>query len=669
MGGSLRQLTSRQLERLKSELAEVIIANFCYPAFLDYRLNALRMRPVDRRKRQEVWSYVSGVNFHPLEGMEATSMDFRRFVERIFLRYIDLNRALMSKASARQVAAVRARVPQLAASVARGLADYLVLSEASTFGQARLIESWGANRSGLSEPTWEQIEKSTQVLQTTLVYLRAANAEKAAGDSGGLSERPSFPDISAFPTRLLAPLDPELRLAAAGATNGTSPAAYDDPALHHGSSNGMPNGAEASQLPPVLLGDDPGAQGQFRGPRRSPTASRPVERPITHPVQPFGDAPVAPPGTISRPIQPSSVSDVPGEVRGTISRPIQPSPVGGVPGVPGGTPSRPIQPSPVGGVPGVPGGTPSRPIPPTILEGMPGEPRGGSSRPLQPPQPAPMHPQPDDSPDIWQELLMRGDAEPPAAQPPEPARPALADQPQIEMPDLPESFGGPHLMDLPPDLAELYGDYLRDARSASIDLTPAPDAVSPADARPKPSTVPLPSSETDEEVDALFTALTNHIAAAQKQSGQEAHAQQQAAPPEPEPVDDSSAAPVPPWATSGKPTSAPLSASPEAQRKPSPPVKGVTDGDVMIFSQLQHQISTWVKMAAVSHQIDLAGRDAPELVEELRRMAALEEAELQVIESLVALCYRVTSTKQATMEDYKQAMMLYLLHHRSRLAL
>jgi len=89
----------------------------------------------------------------------------------------------------------------------------------------------------------------------------------------------------------------------------------------------------------------------------------------------------------------------------------------------------------------------------------------------------------------------------------------------------------------------------------------------------------------------------------------------------------------------------------------------------MIFSQLQHQISTWVKMAAVSHQIDIAGRDAPELVEELRRTAALEEAELQVIESLVALCYRVTSTKQATMEDYKQAMMLYLLHHRSRLAL
>ena len=114
---------------------------------------------------------------------------------------------------------------------------------------------------------------------------------------------------------------------------------------------------------------------------------------------------------------------------------------------------------------------------------------------------------------------------------------------------------------------------------------------------------------------------------------------------------------------------APQAAPPEAQRPTVGPAKELTDGDVMIFYQLQHQISTWVKMAAVSHQIDLAGRDAPALVLELRRMAALEEAELQVIESLVALCYRVTSTKQATMDDYKQAMMLYLLHHRSRLAL
>jgi hypothetical protein len=94
----------------------------------------------------------------------------------------------------------------------------------------------------------------------------------------------------------------------------------------------------------------------------------------------------------------------------------------------------------------------------------------------------------------------------------------------------------------------------------------------------------------------------------------------------------------------------------------------MTDADVLIFVQLQHQVTTWVKIAAVSHQLEIAGQDVAALVGELRRMAAFEEAELQVIESLVALCRRVTTTRQATMEDYKQAMMLYLLHHRSRLA-
>ena len=86
MGSSLKDLNPRQLERLKSELAEVIIANFCYPSFLDYRLNSLRTRPVDRRKRQEVWAYVNSLNMNALSSMDAASMEFRRFVERVFLR-------------------------------------------------------------------------------------------------------------------------------------------------------------------------------------------------------------------------------------------------------------------------------------------------------------------------------------------------------------------------------------------------------------------------------------------------------------------------------------------------------------------------------------------------------------------------------------------------------
>jgi hypothetical protein len=599
MGSSLRQLTSRQLERLKSELAEVIIANFCYPAFLDYRLNMLRSRPVDRRKRQEVWAYVNSINFNPLANMDASSMDFRRFVERAFLRYIDTNRALMAKASARQVTALRARVPQLAVTVARGLADYLVLGEASRFGQARLVESWGAVHEGFSEPSWEQIEKSTQVLQTTLVYLRTAAAASA---TTGTHRAAALADISAYPTRMLPQSDAGQPPALAGAANGTT-TSYRQDAANHASDNGSSAGLEEPALFPSSLEEDGiGPRGQFRGPRRSPTSSRPVDRPlVAPPFAPAGGAPNEPKETVSRPIQPPSPQPVPG-------------------------------------------------------------------------------PQPETTPDPWQGLLLRGEAEPPVAESHAATPPASSGLPELDLPDLPESFERPRLLDLPPDLAELYGDYLRDARLARLDLDGASEGANASNGQAGSGGGPLPPSETDEEVDALFNALTSHIAAQEEQERREKASQQSqprgsvwgqadADASEPSPRQQADAPGAASEASGVSRSSAPLSGQEAAQQAPAAHAKGVTDGDVMIFSQLQHQISTWVKMAAVSHQIDLAGRDAAELVAELRRMAALEEAELQVIESLVALCHRVTSTKQATMEDYKQAMMLYLLHHRSRLAL
>ncbi|HEY7356807.1 MAG TPA: hypothetical protein VH590_10085 [Ktedonobacterales bacterium] len=600
MGGSLRQLTSRQLERLKSELAEVIIANFCYPAFLDYRLNALRTRPVDRRKRQEVWAYVNSINFNPLASMDAASMDFRRFVERAFLRYIDTNRALMAVASARQVATLRTRVPQLAVAVARGLADYLVLGEASRFGQARLVGSWGATREGSAEPTWEQIEKSTQMLQTTLVYLHSAAS--ASATTGTHLRAAAGADISTYPTRMLPVADAGPSPVLAGASNGA--AAHHQDAANHASENGASAGLEElGSFPSLFADDDSGPRGQFRGPLRSPTSSRPVSRPVdrslaTPPVAPAGGAPAEPKAPVSRPIQPP---------------------------------------------------------------------------PAQQPAPAP---QSEASQDPWQELLLRGAAEPPAAAAKGATPPGLSDQPDLDLdlPDLPESFGAPRLLDLPPDLAELYGDYLRDARAARLDLADAAEGPRANDGQSGSAAASLPPSETDEEVDALFDALSSHIAAQEKlekppQPRASVWGQAGADALEPSPPPQTDAAGATSEASDVPRPSAPLARQAEEQRVPAARAKGVTDGDVMIFSQLQHQISTWVKMAAVSHQIDLAGRDAAELVAELRRMAALEEAELQVIESLVALCYRVTSTKQATMEDYKQAMMLYLLHHRSRLAL
>jgi len=48
VGIYLGQQPPAELARLKAELAETLIANFCYPRFLDYRTNTLRMRPIDR---------------------------------------------------------------------------------------------------------------------------------------------------------------------------------------------------------------------------------------------------------------------------------------------------------------------------------------------------------------------------------------------------------------------------------------------------------------------------------------------------------------------------------------------------------------------------------------------------------------------------------------------
>jgi hypothetical protein len=713
MGSSLKDLSSRQLERLKSELAEVIIANFCYPSFLDYRLNVPRTRPVDRRKRQEVWAYVNSVNMNALSSMDAASMEFRRFVERVFLRYIEMNRGLIGAISARQVTAVRARVPQLAVQVARGLIDYLTVSEASSFGRARPIESWAMLNAQRNELTWEQIERSTQVLQTTLVYLRTNKdtGPTAVVTGSGPQGRPPV-HISDFPTRLLTP-PPGFTYPPAQRTDEMVESNGGHAAVSNGAAYTAGNGHAPAQ---PAAQEDP--QRKIQGPNRSPTASRPLDRPLSLPSL--------------NPAVLNSMSDaapgVPPPSR-ILSRPIAPQPQ------PPGQPAAPPQPAAP-----MPAQVQPSSVPPT------------QQPPVQkPPEPVAPLVSPTDA---WQELLWKGNDEqqsppsevkagpiPPAALPPEAAPKATPKTEQVfpieELPELPESFEVASALDLPPDLEELYGDYLRDARSGHLDLTPSP-AETPNAAEPLkgPQSSPALEAETEEEVDALFDALASHLAelsettepSAQQKAGQASspvepgepqqriassplntkqasdasmlfrEAQQQplsqgeeAAPASvPQAADErpprvrssgpigpaaqppANRPPVPPAATS-KPIT--VSSGPLGRMLTSSDLKPLTtsgalmEGDVMIFAQLQHQVGTWVKMAAVSHQIDLAGRDALELIAELRRMAALEEAELQVVESLVTLCQRVVRSKQATVDDYKQAMMLYLLHHRSRLAL
>ena len=92
MGVYLGQLPPAELARLKAELAETLIAHFCYPRFFDYRTGTLRTRPVDRAKRQEVWLYLSSVDFTAWNRVDLMSPEFQHQIERLLIHFVQRNR-------------------------------------------------------------------------------------------------------------------------------------------------------------------------------------------------------------------------------------------------------------------------------------------------------------------------------------------------------------------------------------------------------------------------------------------------------------------------------------------------------------------------------------------------------------------------------------------------
>src|SRR6266536_4953781 len=107
MGIFLGQLPPAEVARLKAELAETLIANFCYPRFFDNRIETLRMRPVDRAKRQEVWLFLSSVDFTSWSRVDLTSADFEHQIERLFIQFVQRNRAFFGDQGRRRMSDVR----------------------------------------------------------------------------------------------------------------------------------------------------------------------------------------------------------------------------------------------------------------------------------------------------------------------------------------------------------------------------------------------------------------------------------------------------------------------------------------------------------------------------------------------------------------------------------
>jgi hypothetical protein len=202
VGLYLAQLPPAELARLKAELAETLIANFCYPRFLDYRTSTLRMRPVDRAKRQEVWSFLSSYDFSSWGRVDIQSPDFHRLVERLLIQYIQRNRAFFGNQGRKRMPDVRALIGTSAIYVTDGLRGHLTgqpaTQAAHSFGSPRPVISWSSSTQA-ADLSWEQIASATQQLQQQL--------QEARGEIQAESEPPTR-SIPASPAPYASPARP-----------------------------------------------------------------------------------------------------------------------------------------------------------------------------------------------------------------------------------------------------------------------------------------------------------------------------------------------------------------------------------------------------------------------------------------------------------------------------
>ena len=90
----------------------------------------------------------------------------------------------------------------------------------------------------------------------------------------------------------------------------------------------------------------------------------------------------------------------------------------------------------------------------------------------------------------------------------------------------------------------------------------------------------------------------------------------------------------------------------------------VSDEDLVIFEQLRHQLVVWLRIEAVRLGMDISGQNPAQLIELLKQQDGLDETRLQVVSSLLNLIDQVISNGYATLIEYKQAMMFYLMHTR-----
>lgn len=185
IGISLGQLPPAEMARLKAELAETLVANFCYPRFFDHRTGSLSMRPVDRSKRQDVWLYLSSFDFTAWDRVDLLSPDFQHHVEGLFIQFVQRNRSFFGNQGRKRMSDIRMLINSCASSVAQGLRNHITNQKQgdTSFGSPRPVVSWsGSQVNSRPDLAWEQIAPGTMALQQQLQELRG---EMKPGTSSG----------------------------------------------------------------------------------------------------------------------------------------------------------------------------------------------------------------------------------------------------------------------------------------------------------------------------------------------------------------------------------------------------------------------------------------------------------------------------------------------------
>jgi hypothetical protein len=285
MGVYLGQLPPAELARLKAELAETLIAHFCYPRFFDYRTSTLRTRPVDRAKRQEVWLYLSSIDFTAWNRVDLMSPEFQHQIERLLIHFVQRNRNFFGEQGRKRMSDIRMLISTSAASVVQGMRGHLTGQRQNNppFGSPRPVFSWSTtNVTGHVERAWEQLLPATMLLQQQLQELRGETLPAPQSEPqppvAVASRRNIAPAASVQPSTPVKPTNGNRKNGYNGASQAPMPAMPEIPArdaLHN-----IPPSVGNSPLPPVWQTNPASNPGTLH---TIDTAVTPVETPIVKP--------------------------------------------------------------------------------------------------------------------------------------------------------------------------------------------------------------------------------------------------------------------------------------------------------------------------------------------------------------------------------------------------